>query len=127
VIYKACGDRRASVCPPCAERYRQDTWPLVAAGLRGGKGVPAEVSAHPAVFVTLTAPSFGLVHSRRIASTGRVLPCRPRRKPAACSHGVDLRCARHHDEGEAVLGLPLCLDCYDHPGQLVWNAHVGEL
>jgi hypothetical protein len=82
VIYKACGDRPASVCPPCAERYRQDTWQLIAAGLRGGKGVPADVVGHPAVLLTLTAPSFGLVHTRRTASTGRVLPCRPRRKPA---------------------------------------------
>ena len=127
VVYKACGDRRASVCPPCAERYRQDTWQLIAAGLRGGKGVPVEVAGHPAVFLTLTAPSFGLVHSRRTASTGRVLPCRPRRKPAPCPHGTDLRCSRLHDQDEAVLGLPLCLDCYDHGGQVVWNAHVGEL
>lgn len=127
VVYKACGDRRASVCPPCAERYRQDTWQLIAAGLRGGKGVPVEVAGHPAVFLTLTAPSFGLVHSRRTASTGRVLPCRPRRKPAPCPHGTDLRCTRHHDQDEAALGLPLCLDCYDHAGQVVWNAHVGEL
>ena len=127
VIYKACGDRRASVCPPCAETYRRDTWQLIAAGLRGGKGVPAEVSAHPAVFVTLTAPSFGLVHTRRTASTGRVLPCRPRRKPAPCPHGVDLRCGRHHEQDESALGLPLCLDCYQHAGQVVWNAHVGEL
>ena len=127
VIYKACGDRRASVCPPCAERYRADTWQLIAAGLRGGKGIPAEVSGHSTVFMTLTAPSFGLVHTRRTASTGRVLPCRPRRKPAPCPHGVDLRCTRHHDQDESVLGLPLCLDCYDHLGQVVWNAHVGEL
>ena len=127
VIYESCGDRRASVCPPCAERYRQDTWQLIAAGLRGGKGVPTEVAGHPAVFLTLTAPSFGLVHTRRTASTGRVLPCRPRRKPALCPHGTDLRCARHHDQDEAALGLPLCLDCYDHDGQVVWNAHVGEL
>jgi Replication initiator protein, pSAM2 len=127
VLYKACGDRRASVCPPCAETYRQDTWQLIAAGLRGGKGVPTEVAGHPAVFLTLTAPSFGLVHTRRTASTGRVLPCRPRRKPAPCPHGIDLRCGRHHDRDESVLGLPLCLDCYDHAGQVVWNAHVGEL
>jgi hypothetical protein len=127
VLYKPCGDRRASVCPACAERYRRDTWQLIAAGLRGGKGVPAGVAGHPAVFVTLTAPSFGLVHTRRTGSTGRVLPCRPRRKPAPCPHGVDLRCARHHDQDEAVLGLPLCLDCYDHDAQVVWNAHVGEL
>ena len=26
-----------------------------------------------------------------------------------------------------VLGLPLCLDCDDHDGQVGWNAHVGEL
>jgi hypothetical protein len=39
VVYKPCGDRRASVCPACAERYRRDTWQLIAAGLRGGKGV----------------------------------------------------------------------------------------
>lgn len=127
VMYKACGDRRASVCLPCAETYRLDTWQLIAAGLRGGKGVPAEVAGHPAVFLTLTAPSFGLVHTRRTASTGRVLPCRPRRKPAPCPHGRDLRCSRHHDQDEAVLGLPLCLDCYDNDGQVVWNAHVGEL
>ena len=127
VIYKACGDRRVSVCPPFAERYRQDTWQLIAAGLRGGKGVPAEVAGHPAVFLTLTAPSFGVVHSRRTSSTGRVLPCRPRRKPAPCPHGTDLRCSRRHDQDEVALGLPLCLDCYDHAGQVVWNAHVGEL
>jgi hypothetical protein len=127
VVYKPCGDRRASVCPACAERYRQDTWQVIAAGLRGGKGVPAEVARHPAVFLTLTAPSFGLVHSRRTTRTGRVLPCRPRRKPAPCPHGVELSCSRRHDEGEAGLGLPLCLECYDHAGQVVWNAHVGEL
>jgi hypothetical protein len=27
VIYTACGDRRASVCPSCAETYRRDTYP----------------------------------------------------------------------------------------------------
>ena len=27
VIYTACGDRRASVCRPCAETYRRDAYP----------------------------------------------------------------------------------------------------
>ena len=40
VIYVPCGDRRASVCPPCAETYRADTYQLIRAGLVGGKGVP---------------------------------------------------------------------------------------
>ena len=66
VIYKACGDRRASVCPACAEIYRRDAYQLVRAGMAGGKGeVPESVAAHPCVFATFTAPSFGLVHTRR--------------------------------------------------------------
>src|SRR4051794_40063976 len=40
VLRKACGNRREAVCPSCAERYREDAYQLIAAGLRGGKGVP---------------------------------------------------------------------------------------
>jgi hypothetical protein len=127
VIYKACGDRRASVCPTCAETYRADTWQLLAAGMRGGKGVPASVAGHPTIFLTLTAPSFGPVHAHRTTSGGRVLPCRPRRRPEVCPHGVELRCDRRHPADAGCLGLPLCLDCYDHGGQVMWNHHVGEL
>src|SRR6516164_9940990 len=47
VIYLPCGDRRASVCPPCAETYRADTYQLIRAGLAGGKGVPESVAIHP--------------------------------------------------------------------------------
>jgi hypothetical protein len=36
VIYLPCGDRRASVCPACAETYRADTYQLIGAGLAGG-------------------------------------------------------------------------------------------
>src|SRR5687767_8684265 len=63
VLGKACGNRREAICGPCAERYRADAWQLIAAGLRVGKGVPATVAGHPAVFATLTAPSFGIVHA----------------------------------------------------------------
>ena len=55
VIYTPCGDRRASVCPACAETYRRDTYQLIRAGLAGGKGVPDSISRHPAVFATFTA------------------------------------------------------------------------
>ena len=44
VIYTPCGDRRASVCPACAETYRRDTYQLIRAGLTGGKGIPDTVS-----------------------------------------------------------------------------------
>ena len=72
VIYKACGNRRATVCPSCAEVYRADAYQLVLAGLQGGKGVPDTVARHPAVFATLTAPGFGLVHTQRKTKAGRV-------------------------------------------------------
>ena len=40
VIYKPCGNRRATTCPGCAETYRRDAYHLIRAGLTGGKGVP---------------------------------------------------------------------------------------
>ena len=82
VLRKACGNRREAVCPPCAERYRGDAYQLIATGLRGGKGVPVSVTEHPAVFVTLTAPSFETVHTRALGPDGR-----PRRDAAVCEHG----------------------------------------
>ncbi|MFG3577188.1 replication initiator [Micromonospora chersina] len=126
-IYKPCGNRRAAVCPSCAEVYRRDAFQLIRAGLIGGKGVPAAVAGHPAVFVTLTAPSFGAVHTRRTSRTGQAIPCRPRRQEALCPHGVDLRCQRLHAADEKALGTPLCLDCYDHHAQVVFNGQAGEL
>jgi hypothetical protein len=70
VIYLPCGDRRASVCPPCAETYRADTYQLIRAGLAGGKGIPESVAIHPCVFATFTAPSFGPVRTRVVTPAG---------------------------------------------------------
>jgi uncharacterized Zn-finger protein len=62
VVLKACGSRSELRCPSCATLYRGDARHLVRAGLEGGKGVDGAVVSHPAVFLTLTAPSFGAVH-----------------------------------------------------------------
>ena len=130
VIYVPCGDRRASVCPACAETYRADTYQLIRAGLVGGKGVPDTVAGHPAVFATLTAPSFGPVHTRqRNRTTGQVpaLPTAPRHHDV-CPHGRRPACApTRHTEDDPRLGQPLCLDCYDHAAHVVWNGWAGEL
>jgi hypothetical protein len=126
-IYIPCGDRRASVCPPCAETYRADTYQLIRAGLAGGKGVPESVAVHPGVFATFTAPSFGPVHTRVVTPGGRVARCRPRRKAHYCPHGRRLSCGQRHKEDEACLGKPLCPDCYDYNAAVVWNAHAPEL
>ncbi|TWF81875.1 hypothetical protein FHX44_117820 [Pseudonocardia hierapolitana] len=128
VLYVPCGDRRASVCPPCAETYRADTYQLIKAGLTGGKGVPTSVAGHPAVFATLTAPSFGPVHTRHVnPKTGKVAPCHMRRSAKRCLHGKLLVCTQRHTDNHPSLGRPLCLDCYDHAHHVVWNAWAGEL
>jgi hypothetical protein len=127
ILRKACGNRREAVCPPCAERYRGDAYHLIAAGLKGGKGVPDTVGEHPAVFVTLTAPSFGIVHTRPLGPDGEPRRCRPRRDAPVCEHGVRLSCAAVHDEDDPCLGEPICLDCFDHAGALIWNNALSEL
>jgi hypothetical protein len=127
ILRKACGNRREAVCPPCAERYRGDAYQLIAAGLKGGKGVPDTVSEHPAVFVTLTAPSFGPVHTRRVGANGKPRRCRPRRDAPVCEHGVRLSCGEVHDEDDPRLGQPLCRECFDHQGAVVWNNALSEL
>lgn len=128
VVYAPCGDRRASVCPACAETYRADTYQLIKAGLAGGKGVPGSVASHPVVFATLTAPAFGPVHSRVVdRSTGRVKPCRIRRRVERCRHGRVLACPHRHGDGARCVGQPLCPQCYDYDAHVVWNAWASEL
>ncbi|NUK13711.1 replication initiation protein, partial [Streptomyces lunaelactis] len=39
-----CNNRRTTRCPSCAETYRRDTYQLITAGLRGGKGTPERVA-----------------------------------------------------------------------------------
>ncbi|WP_405018717.1 replication initiation protein [Kitasatospora sp. NBC_00070] len=102
-----CNNRRTTRCPACAETYRRDTYHLITAGLTGGKGTPATVTAHPRVFATFTAPGFGAVHNR--PSTGRC------------------RCGTQHTEGAAELGTPLNPDTYDYRAAVLWNAHAGKI
>ncbi|SEN20849.1 replication initiator [Nonomuraea pusilla] len=126
VLRVPCKTRRASRCPACAETYRADTYQLVRAGLAGGKGVPETVSAHPALFVTLTAPSFGAVHVRR-EKNGKLLPCHARRNAATCPHGQVMSCTARHAADDRHLGEPLCPDCYDYEGSVLFNAVSPEL
>ncbi|MEU6429537.1 replication initiator [Microbispora sp. NPDC046973] len=121
VLRVPCKTRRASRCPACAETYRADTYHLIRAGLVGGKGVPASVTAHPCLFVTLTAPSFGPVHTRR-QHNGSVLPCHPRRDAETCPHGRVQSCTARHGTDDDRLGEPLCPDCYDYTGAVLFNA-----
>ena len=126
-LLKCCGNRREAVCPSCAEVYRGDAFQLIAAGLRGGKGVPESAAEHPVVFATLTAPSFGPVHSRRVGSDGRARRCRPRRDAPVCPHGARLSCGEVHAEDDPRLGEPICPDCFEYEHAVLWNALAPEL
>ncbi|MER6946529.1 replication initiator [Nonomuraea sp. NPDC000554] len=121
ILRVPCKTRRASRCPSCAETYRADTYQLIRAGLIGGKGVPESVTAHPCQLVTLTAPSFGVVHARR-EKDGRVHPCHARRDAVTCPHGRGISCAERHGTDDPRLGEPLCPDCYDYSGSVLFNA-----
>lgn len=127
VVYVRCGNRRASRCPSCSHEYQGDMWHLLSAGVSGGdKGVPESVSAHPLVFVTLTAPSFGPVHSStRPGAEPR--PCTVNAAPGLCKHGRPRRCGAHHATDDALVGQPLCPDCYDYEGQTIWQWHCPEM
>lgn len=132
-----CGDRRAGVCPACAEVYRRDSWYLVAAGLAGKDladthqttrgatataGLPSTLAEHPMVWATLTAPSFGPVH---LARAGK--PCRPRRAGGRCAHGRPVGCTRRHGDSDPAVGTALCRTCYDYAGSVLRNAVAGRL
>jgi hypothetical protein len=125
-LLKACGNRRASVCLSCSATYQADSFQLLAAGLRGGKGVPDTVTAHPRLFVTLTAPSFGPVHTRK-AQGQLVYPCHPYRQGQRCPHGRRAGCWQRHDEDDPRLGEPLCARCYQAGALVLWNALAGRL
>ncbi|WP_157408701.1 replication initiator [Actinoplanes sp. N902-109] len=136
VIYRACGNRRQSGCPSCAATYQADAFQLLRAGIDGGKGIPATVATHPAVFATFTAPSFGAVHTRHVKHHTctdrrrcdcRPQPCHARRRTGLCTHGNAAVCWTRHDTGDPQLGQPLCLDCYDYHHHVVWNLFTGKL
>ncbi len=124
VVLKGCGNRRATRCPSCAQVYRSDTRHLVAAGLQGGKGVPDTVAVHPAVFVTLTAPSFGAVHS---SGVDRARPCQPGPPGQRCAHGAMLTCFVDHEPGDEMIGQALCAECYRYSEHVIWHALAPEL
>jgi hypothetical protein len=92
----------------------------VRAGLVGGKSVPETVRHRPRLFLTLTAPSFGTVQR-----AGEL--CHPRRDRATCEHGRSGGCGAVHAPGDPVLGQPICPDCYDCIGHVLWHAHAAKL
>jgi len=119
----ACRDRRKVVCPACSYLYQGDAWILTALGIRGGQEIDPAVSGHPRLFATLTAPSFGPVHNLQCLRTAS------RRNVGSdlCQHGHPVRCFVKHVDNDPLLGSPICADCFDYQGAVLWNAHVSRL
>jgi len=113
-VLAPCGNRRESVCPSCSDRYAADAFHLLRAGLAGDptKGVPDTVTDRPRAFLTLTAPSFGPVHTRKLTPRGLVVPC---------------RCSERHHPDDPRIGTALDPATYDYTGAVLWQAHAGQL
>ncbi|MBV9922179.1 MAG: replication initiation protein [Pseudonocardia sp.] len=74
--------------------------------------MPTTVVEHPRVFLTLTAPSFGSVHTRVLTPRGHVVPC---------------RCGQSHHADDPQIGTAIDPDTYDYEGAVLWQAHAGML
>jgi hypothetical protein len=102
------------VCPACSDRYAADAFHLLRAGLAGDdtKNVPATVTDRPRAFLTLTAPSFGPVHTRKVTPRGLVIRC---------------GCGERHHPDDPRIGCARDGDSYDYVGAVLWQAHAGAL
>ena len=54
--------------------------------------------------------------------SGRLLPCRPRRAGGTCPHGRPVACNERHHADDPRTGTPVCADCYDYTGAVLFNA-----
>lgn len=120
LVQVRCRSRRAADCASCSALYQGDASAILRAGALDVD--PGSVI----VMLTLTAPSFGAVHrvpksaSPRLSDMAR----------AAWQHRSGrcrCRCGVSHAAGDALAGVPLDLDRYDHDGQAAWNEGTGKL
>src|SRR4051812_6600169 len=157
VTYVRCGNRRASVCPSCSHEYKGDVWHVLMAGAaRGAQDVPRTARGAPLGVGTPPPPPFrpgppaekpGRPRAPRSPPPPRQGPpsgppagqegagppaprrCAPRTGKArrVCPHGRPLWCMRIHDHADPATGQPLCPECYDYPGHLIWQWWAPEL
>jgi len=122
VLLLACRSRFASKCPTCSQTYQLMQFILFRVGLTGGKEVPESVALHPRASATLTAPGFGTaVHSSlapaSICTSGS----------GSCQHGRARSCLLVHGQDDAVIGAPLCKQCFNYPHLVLWHRMYAAL
>lgn len=108
--------------------------PPVASGTEPPETQPVD-AAVAVVFATLTAPGYGAVHSRRHhgglchPANGRGTTTGTARRSGVkrCVHGRATVCRTVHVGADPLLGQPLCRDCYDYTGQVLFTWHAPGL
>jgi len=107
-LFIRCRSRVKSKCASCSELYRGDWAAIARSGIFDGP-----VENYQFYLLTLTAPSFGRVHT-----VPRPIDTRPR----ACGCGVV-----HTVNDGGLRGVPLDPASYDYAGQVAWNRDSGTL
>jgi replication initiator protein RepSA len=92
--------------------------------------MPTTVADRPQVFATFTAPSFGSVHTTTTRGDTQRRICRDHHRMGGqrrCPHGKPLWCNATHDRNNQQTGQPLCTECYDYVGHVLFTWHMPEL
>ncbi len=107
-LFLRCRSRVKSKCPSCSELYRGDWAAIARSGVFDGP-----VENFQFYLLTLTAPSFGRVHTVPRSADARARAC---------------GCGATHTENDGGLrGVPLDSASYDYAGQVAWNRDSGIL
>lgn len=71
----------------------------------------------------MTAPGYGPVHT----ATGTTCRRQSISTGARCAHGQPVRCGKTHNADDPAVGQPLCRQCYDYLGHVLFTWHLPEL
>ena len=44
-----------------------------------------------------------------------------------CPHGHEISCAIRHAKDDSRVGQPICVECFDYEGVVIWNHFAGKL
>ena len=123
VLRIACKDRRvdrlSELLVPLQDRRVDPRSRLASSAARA---CPTTSLAHPTVFVTLTAPSFGAVHRG-----DRPGECHPHARSARCGTAARRGATLATTTQTPCSGAPLCAECFDYEGAVLWNATASRL
>lgn len=102
--YARCWSQDYAYCPSCSSLNSLYMKKLIGAGL--------EKSNSKFYLMTLSAPSFGKIHTVPHGASDKMKRC---------------ACGTFHEYGSALAGVPLNLDNYRYRDQVNWNKNSGKL